>query len=160
MYSIYFTEVSFFIILYPRSLVHIFQLGTGLWKYRLGGNRALAFAGIYEQPFALPHFCGISDLQSVCCCSGPNCVSACFVSGVQWRSHVLSLVNGPISTGTEFLKSYLDGTKAKMRLGNYFEKQLYFVGTNELPNRLIFVTQRTSYSHESESMEGNCHVKY
>jgi len=57
-------------------------------------------------------------------------------------------------------KVVLRWDKGKNALGNYVEKQLYFVGTNELPNRLIFVTQRTSYSHESESMEGNFHVKY
>jgi hypothetical protein len=33
--------------------------------YRRGGNRALAFAGIQEQPFAFPHFYGIDDLRSV-----------------------------------------------------------------------------------------------
>jgi hypothetical protein len=32
--------------------------------YRRGGNRALAFAGIHEQQFALPHFYGIDNLQS------------------------------------------------------------------------------------------------
>lgn len=45
--------------------MHIFQLGIGLLKYRLGGNRALAFAGIHEEPFALPHFCELGNLQSV-----------------------------------------------------------------------------------------------
>jgi len=114
---IYFTEASFFIIVLLEFISayipawHWFVKVPPWWKsgscIRRHSRRAICTSSFLwtRQP-------------PECCCSGPNCVSACFVSGVQWRSsHVSSPVNSPVSTGTEFLNSYLDGTDASMRLG-------------------------------------------